>query len=136
MKKIIFLWLMLLICILLIADENLVQNTETVPTDSVQTAKITFLELGSLTCIPCQQMEKVLESIREKYGDQIEVIFQDIKKKKDIAKKFKVRMMPTQVFLDANGKEIHRHIGFYPEELIDEFLKDQGLEIIPVKQIE
>jgi len=136
MRKIFFILLFSTIIFICSADENIMENIETVLADSVKTPKITFLELGSLTCIPCQQMEKVLVSIREKYGDQIEVIFHDIKKEKDIAKKFKVRMMPTQIFLDANGKEIHRHIGFYPEAQIDEFLKDQGLEIIPVKQIE
>ena len=96
--------------------------------------KITFLELGSLICIPCKQMEKVLESVREKYGDQIEVIFHDVKKNKEIIKKYKVKMIPTQVFLDENGKEIHRHVGFYPEEKIDEFLQKQGLKIIPSKK--
>ena len=81
-------------------------------------------------------MEKVLESVREKYGDQIDVIFYDVKKEKEISKKYKVKMIPTQVFLDENGNEIHRHVGFYPEEKIDEFLKEQGLQILPTKQHE
>lgn len=110
--------------------------TETVADSTVTKPKITFLELGSLTCIPCKQMEKVLESVEEKYGDQIEVIFHDVKKNKKIIKKYKVKMIPTQVFLDENGKEIHRHVGFYPEEKIDEFLKEQGLKIIPTQKDE
>ena len=93
--------------------------------------KITFLELGSKTCIPCRQMEKVLESIETKYGDQIEVIFHDVKKDRDTAIKYKIKMIPTQVFLDEEGKEIHRNVGFYPEQKIDEFLQKQGLVIIP-----
>lgn len=112
-----------------IAEETAQDSTATEP-------KITFLELGSLTCIPCKQMEKVLESVREKYGDQVEVIFHDIKKNKDITKKYKVKMIPTQVFLDESGKEIHRHVGFYPEEKIDDFLKEQGLRIIPIQKLE
>ena len=129
MKKITILFLLFAISYLCFADETLQDTTTVKP-------KITFLELGSLTCIPCKQMEKVLESVREKYGDQIEVIFHDVKKNKKIIKKYKVKMIPTQVFLDENGKEIHRHVGFYPEEKIDEFLKGQGLKIIPTQKDE
>ncbi len=42
-------------------------------------------------------------------------------------------MMPTQVFLNEKGEEIHRHVGYYPEEQIDEFLQAQGLKIIETK---
>ena len=116
--------LIILISSFCFAEEANSDSTSTQP-------KITFLELGSLTCIPCKQMEKVLKSVREKYGDQIEVIFHDVKKDKKIATEYKIKMIPTQVFLDETGKEIHRHVGFYPEEQIDEFLQKQGLLIIP-----
>jgi CMP-2-keto-3-deoxyoctulosonic acid synthetase len=36
-------------------------------------------------------------------------------------------MIPTQVFLDMNGKEFHRHIGFYAYEEIAPVLKKAGL---------
>jgi len=64
------------------------------------------------------------------------LIFYDVKNEKEITKKYKIKMIPTQVFLDENGNEIHRHVGFYPEEKIDEFLKEQGLQILPTKQHE
>ena len=122
--------------LLLFAVSSFCFAEETAQDSTVTKPKITFLELGSLTCIPCQQMGKVLESIREKYGDQIQVIFHDVKKKKEKIKKYKIKMIPTQVFLDENGREIHRHVGFYPEEKIDEFLKEQGLKIIPTQKDE
>ena len=116
--------LIILISSFCFAEEANSDSTSTQP-------KITFLELGSLTCIPCKQMEKVLKSVREKYGDQIEVIFHDVKKDKKIATEYKIKMIPTQVFLDETGKEIHRHVGFYPEERIDDFLPKQGRISIP-----
>mgnify|MGYP003969643571 FL=1 len=125
-----------LLLLLLIAISVYCFAEETVQDTTKITPKITFLELGSTTCIPCKQMEKVLESVREKYGDQIDVIFYDVKNEKEITKKYKIKMIPTQVFLDENGNEIHRHVGFYPEEKIDEFLKEQGLQILPTKQHE
>lgn len=89
--------------------------------------KITFLELGSVGCIPCKKMVPVMKNIEKKYGDQVKVIFHDVRKEKEKAEQYKVTLIPTQVFLDENGKEIHRHIGYYPEKDIDAFLKKQGL---------
>ena len=124
MKKITILFLLFAISYLCFAAETAQDTTIVKP-------KITFLELGSKTCIPCKQMEKVLVSVKEKYGNQIEVIFHDVKIEKEISKKYKIKMIPTQVFLDEYGKEIHRHVGFYPEAKIDEFLKEQGLKVLP-----
>ena len=35
--------------------------------------------------------------------------------------------IPTQVFLDRNGKEFHRHIGYYAYESIVPVLKKAGI---------
>jgi len=102
------------------AQEAVADSTQKKP-------KITFLELGSTTCIPCKQMEPVLEAIRSNYGDQIEVIFYDVKLHRDVATQYNIRMIPTQIFLDAEGNELFRHVGFYSEQQIDEFLQKQGL---------
>lgn len=95
----------------------------------VSTAKITFIEIGSTHCIPCKQMKPILKSIENKYKSQIKVIFYDINKDKDVVKKYNVKLIPTQVFLNEKGEEIHRHQGFYPEKEIDKFLQKQGLKI-------
>lgn len=94
--------------------------------------KVTFVELGSVNCIPCKQMKPVMEAIEKNYGEQVKVIFYDVwtKEHKQYAKKYKVRLIPTQVFLDEKGKEIHRHEGFYPESEIDKFLQSRGLKKI------
>ena len=43
-----------------------------------QDYKVTFIELGSVRCIPCQKMQPVMKSIEEKYGDQVKVVFYDV----------------------------------------------------------
>ena len=97
--------------------------------------KVTFVELGSVNCIPCKQMQPVMKAIEEKYGDQIEVIFYDVWKEdqKKHSKQYGIKLIPTQVFLDANGKEFHRHEGFYPEAEIDKILQGKGLKEITKK---
>lgn len=92
--------------------------------------KITFIELGSVRCVPCRQMQPVMDSIRTKYSGVVEVVFYDVwtKEQKNKAKEYKIRVIPTQVFLDENGKEIHRHEGYYPLEEIEKFLKSKGIK--------
>ncbi len=92
--------------------------------------KVTFVELGSVNCIPCKQMQPVMKAIEEKYGEQIKVIFYDVWKsdQKKYAQQYGIKLIPTQVFLDENGKEFFRHEGFYPEAEIDKLLKNKGLK--------
>ena len=91
---------------------------------------VTFVEIGSVNCIPCRMMQPVLRSIEKKYGDQIKVIFYDVWKPEQAhyGQEYKIRLIPTQVFLDANGKELMRHEGFFPEKDIDAFLQSKGLK--------
>jgi thioredoxin 1 len=97
---------------------------------------ITFVELGSVKCIPCRQMQPVMKAIEQKYGEQINVIFYDVWKsdQSHYAEKYGIRLIPTQVFLDDGGKEILRHEGFFPEKDIDAFLQSKGLKPLPLKK--
>ncbi len=90
-------------------------------------AKVTFIELGSVNCIPCKQMQPVMKSIEEKYKGQVKVVFHDVWKDKKPAQEYGIKLIPTQVFLDENGKEFFRHEGFYPEEEIDKLLQSKGI---------
>lgn len=115
-------------------------NTSTVATTAVDSAVtttetsaaaiITFIELGSVNCVPCKKMQPVMESIEQKYGAQIEVVFHDVWKDPAPGEKYGIKMIPTQVFLDADGNELLRHVGFFPETEIDAFLQKQGLTIV------
>ena len=100
-----------------------------VVTPIVKNPQITFVELGSTTCIPCKQMVPVMKTIETKYKDIVQVTFYDVGKHKDMVDKYQIRLIPTQVFLDKNGKEFFRHEGFYPAKeitkLIDKKLKEQ-----------
>ncbi len=89
--------------------------------------KITFIELGSTNCIPCKKMQPIMKSLEKKYGEQLKVVFHDVNKDKDKVKQFNIKLIPTQIFQDENGKELLRHEGFYPEKEIDKFLQGRGL---------
>jgi thioredoxin 1 len=105
------------------------QKKSSPPTE--KKSPITFVELGSVNCIPCRQMQPVMKAIEKKYGDQVKVVFYDVWKpeQKKYAEQYGIKLIPTQVFLDAAGKEFFRHEGFYPEAEIDKILQKQGLKI-------
>lgn len=92
--------------------------------------KVTFIELGSVRCIPCRKMVPVMESIKAKYPNDVTVIFHDVwtPKGKPYAKQFGINTIPTQVFLDENGEEYYRHVGYFPEEELIKILKQKGVE--------
>jgi thioredoxin 1 len=89
--------------------------------------KVVMLELGSVGCIPCEQMKPVMQKLRDTYKGKLEVLFIDVREDHKTGSQFGVHMIPTQVFLDKNGKEFHRHIGFYAYEEIAPVLKKTGL---------
>ncbi len=93
---------------------------------------VTFVELGSVKCIPCRMMQPVMKAVERKYGSQVRVVFHDVwtKEGKPQAEKYDIRLIPTQVFLDAQGKEFFRHEGFYPEAAIDTLLQKRGLKVL------
>ena len=97
---------------------------------NTKNAKVTFIELGSVRCIPCQKMEVVLESIKTKYPKDVKVVFHDVwtEAGKPYAKQYGIKSIPTQVFLDADGKEYYRHIGFFPENELIKILEQKGVK--------
>ncbi|RMF06227.1 MAG: thioredoxin [Candidatus Neomarinimicrobiota bacterium] len=89
---------------------------------------VTFIELGSVNCIPCKKMQPVMADIEHKYGPQVKVMFYDVWKDDAPAKQYGIRLIPTQVFLDRDGREFFRHEGFLPEDDIDRLLTEKGLQ--------
>ena len=99
--------------------------------DSEKKYKVTFIELGSVRCIPCQQMQPVMKSIEAKYGKEVKVDFHDVwtDAGKPFGVKYGIEAIPTQVFLDETGKEYYRHVGFFPEEELVKVLKQKGVKL-------
>jgi len=91
-------------------------------------AMVTFVELGSVNCIPCRAMQPVMRDLEKKFGDQIRIVFYDVLQNDAPARTYNIRVIPTQVFLDQDGREFHRHEGFYPLAEIESLLRARGLK--------
>lgn len=92
--------------------------------------KVTFVELGSVRCIPCKKMVPIMEAIEKEYAGQVKVVFHDVwtPEGKPFAAKYRIQVIPTQVFLDKEGNEFFRHVGFFPKEELVKILKQKGVE--------
>ncbi len=91
-------------------------------------SKVTLIDLGATECIPCKMMAPILEKLETAYRDRAVIAFIDVWKHRDQAPRFGIRAIPTQVFFDADGKEVYRHQGFMSEAAIVEQLTRMGVE--------
>lgn len=71
-----------------------------------------LVDLGSTSCVPCQQMESELERLDDVTGDALEVTVIDVNRNRSAASEYGIRLIPTQVFLSEAGEELYRHEGF------------------------
>ncbi len=107
-------------------QEGQIKQNESVKAEDY---KVTFIELGSDRCIPCKKMKPVMKAIETEFKGQVKVVFHDVWKAsgKPYAKKYKIRLIPTQIFLDRNGKEYFRHEGFFPKQELIKILQQKGV---------
>ena len=56
------------------------------------------------------------------------VFIVDIKEEQDMPEKYKVVMIPTQIFFDAQGKEVKRHMGFMNKNDIMQVFRILGVK--------
>ena len=101
--------------------------------ESVTTGLPQLVELGSTTCVPCKMMKPIIEELTAEYAGKLEVVFVDVHRQSALADTFGIRVIPTQVFLDASGKELFRHEGFFPKEEILTKWKELGFDFAAVE---
>jgi thioredoxin 1 len=95
---------------------------------ALASGKPTVIDLGARHCIPCKKMAPILESLAGEYRGRVNVMFIDVNEDQAAALKFRIQMIPTQIFFNAQGKEVKRHIGFMEKTEILKELKAAGLK--------
>lgn len=94
------------------AQAELPSSSDAAVRQALTSGKPTVIDLGARTCIPCKKMAPILEGLSAEYRGKASVLFIDVHENQSAADRFKVRMIPTQIFFDGKGKEVSRHIGF------------------------
>jgi thioredoxin 1 len=93
---------------------------------ALASGKPTLLDLGARSCIPCRQMAPLLEALATEYQGKANILFVDVYEDKSTARKFRVQMIPTQIFFNASGQEVKRHIGGMERDEIIQELRAAG----------
>jgi thioredoxin 1 len=86
-----------------------------------------LLEFGRGWCIPCKYMKPILEDMTRLYAGKAIVTTVDMDANKDLVRDFRIRMMPTQVFLGPDGKEFFRNEGTLEREHIVQIFAKMGV---------
>jgi thioredoxin 1 len=86
-----------------------------------------LLEFGRGWCKPCKYMKPILEDVSKAYAGKAIVTTVDMDANKDLVRDFKIRLMPTQVFLLPDGKEFFRNEGTLEREQIAQVFAKMGL---------
>lgn len=95
---------------------------------ALASGKPTVADFGARTCIPCKKMAPILEELNRELKGKANVTFTDVWASPGIAQDYRVQMIPTQIFFDAKGKEVTRHMGFMDKADILNTLKKAGLK--------
>jgi thioredoxin 1 len=85
-----------------------------------------MVDFGASGCRPCDLMAPVLETLKKKYAGKANVLFVHVRDEQVLAARYAVQSIPIQVFFDKDGKEVFRHIGFFPQEEIEKKLAEMG----------
>jgi len=86
-----------------------------------------LLEFGRGWCIPCKYMKPILDDMVRLYAGKAIVTTVDMDANKDLVRDFRIRMMPTQVFLGPDGKEFFRNEGTLEREHIMQIFAKMGI---------
>jgi thioredoxin 1 len=90
-----------------------------------------LVDLGAGKCASCKMMTSVLDELKTTYAGKLEVVFIDVWENQQAGEQYGIRMIPTQIFYDATGKELFRHEGFFAKEDILAKWKELGVDLQP-----
>ena len=83
-------------------------------------------DFGSTTCLPCKTMKEILDPMMVDYKGKVDVRIINVYEETELTKQYRISVIPTQVFIDATGKELYRHVGVYPRDSIEARFKQYG----------
>ena len=89
----------------------------------------TIVDLGAEACIPCKMMVSVLDELKKKQKGKLEVVMIDVWKNPSAKKQYNVKIIPTQILYDKDGREFYRHEGFLSKREIISKFNERGIKL-------
>lgn len=106
------------------------RSNSTVVTEQSKVLPV-LLELGSVKCMPCQQMAPILDELAKEYKGRLDVKFIDVwlPENRVVGESYNIKAIPTQIFFNSAEKEIWRHTGFISKEDILNKWQELGISL-------
>ncbi len=87
-----------------------------------------LVDFGSTGCRPCDMLAPILETLKTKYAGKVNVVFVHVGQEQVLAARYGISSIPMQFFYDKDGKEVFRHVGFWPQDEIEKKLAEMGVK--------
>jgi len=86
----------------------------------------TIIAFGMSHCYSCLAMSKVFAEVLEEHPEYQIYAVDGQKERLILRDKYKLKLMPVQVFFDAEGNEVFRHEGAYKKPVLVIIMKKYG----------
>jgi thioredoxin 1 len=89
---------------------------------------VTMVDLGANKCMVCKMMSSIVDTLQKEYKGKADIVFIDVWKHPEQGQKFRIKLIPTQIFFDKEGKEVYRHEGLLLKGAIVSKLEEMGVK--------
>ncbi len=98
------------------------------PVDQARSSgKPTLVEFGATGCTGCDMMQPILLDLEKRFSGKMNIVFVHVHHFPFLASRYRIHLIPVQAFFDKTGKEVFRHVGFYPQTEIEKKLAEMGV---------
>lgn len=92
-----------------------------------QSGMPSMVDFGADGCRPCEMMTPIIENLKTKYSGKANILFVHVRQEPVLGNRYGIRAIPVQVFFDKTGKEVFRHVGFFPQDQVEKKLGELGV---------
>lgn len=98
------------------------------PVDRARSSgKSTLVEFGATGCEGCDMMQPILADLEKRFSGKLNIVFIHVHHLPILASRYRVNLIPVQAFFDKTGKEVFRHLGFFPQNEVEKKLAEMGV---------
>jgi thioredoxin 1 len=91
---------------------------------ALKSGRPTLVDFASKSCPACIRLRPVMGELRDAHKDRINVLYLEVSANRDLAMSYKVRLVPTLIFFDAQGRVVQQKTGFMNRGEIEKVLRD------------
>ena len=113
-----------LLVVVMAAGQATAESSQELPVKGM----VNLVDVGAGSCIPCKMMAPILEELKQEYEGKAIIAYIDVRYDRESIQKYRIQGIPTQIFYDAQGREVGRHLGFMDKDSIKQFLAKLGVK--------